>query len=930
MFCELMELSTTREDDDVAWRELSRWIKYEQTVEGGGTRFSKPHITLLNVQSVLQLRNCLKRGVVILNAHCTSYRSLVELLIKSWNERHDIDVDMSSTVRDVLHATKLHLTRSRLRKITGDHANKVEEGKRQSRHSVQSSPSVDEPPTPTSLNASPPSSPAPASVDNSGMKNMPKDSESAIILVGHVDGLVRPVTAFVRLTEPQMMHPEVPELPIPVRFAFVLLNPHEHYQNETISIGRTMGALMVDEIFKKVAYNTNEPFTLADAVEEFFSQVVAVPPGKWNPANRWEPQDEAETELRSVGKLQIDYSSEGGAEPHEHTISGLRRTGKLFGGLREDIQRKLPFYISDYTDFFRGRISQSLAATLFLFFANITTIITFGAVMDQVLHHQMSAVENLLAGGISGVLFGLFSGQPLNILSATGPTLVFEKILYQLCVDNGWDFLPARFWVGIWTATFLLILVATDMSALVSLITRFTEEAFATLISIVFIVQAIEKLIDISNEAPLYADPKPVYSSPCFCHFNVTSFIEPNNTATTTLAKLKDIDPYDCEANKHGKPVGLQCFFKPDVFMFSVVLALGTFAIAFAIKLFRTSRFFPSKIRQSVADFGVFLAIVIMTAISFFVGLSVPTLQVPSSFRPTLDRSWIVDPRQIDNWWVAVVAGLPAIFYTILIVMDQQITAVIVNRKDNQLRKGLGYHLDLLIIVCLIVICSFLGIPFYVAATVLSIMHVDSLRLQSECSAPGVKPQFLGVKEQRLTAIIAHIMIGFSVLLTPVIKLVPLPVLVGIFLYMGVVSLIGQQFVQRILLLFMPLKHQPDYGWLRMVRMKRVHLFTLIQILSMVGLFAVKYTKQISIMFPLMLVFMVLIRMFVLERLFSPQELAALDDPLPSVKEVMSPGEGKTHDAVEMETYPMVIKEKAEAPNGNEEGKIKFGLVNEP
>ena len=44
-----------------------------------------------------------------------------------------------------------------------------------------------------------------------------------------------------------------------------------------------------------MAYNTSEPFTLADAVEEFFSQVVAVPPGKWNPACRWEPQDEAET-----------------------------------------------------------------------------------------------------------------------------------------------------------------------------------------------------------------------------------------------------------------------------------------------------------------------------------------------------------------------------------------------------------------------------------------------------------------------------------------------------------------------------------------------------------------------------------------------------------------------------------------------------------
>lgn len=98
-------------------------------------------------------------------------------------------------------------------------------------------------------------------VDSSAMKNMPKDSESAIILVGHVDGMVRPVTAFVRLAQPQLMHPEVPELPIPVRFVFVLLNPHEHYQNETISIGRTMGALMVDEVSSS-AYNSSRPASI--------------------------------------------------------------------------------------------------------------------------------------------------------------------------------------------------------------------------------------------------------------------------------------------------------------------------------------------------------------------------------------------------------------------------------------------------------------------------------------------------------------------------------------------------------------------------------------------------------------------------------------------------------------------------------------------
>lgn len=39
-----------------------------------------------------------------------------------------------------------------------------------------------------------------------------------------------------------------------------------------------------------------------------------------------------------------------------------------------------------------------------------------------------------------------------------------------------------------------------------------------------------------------------------------------------------------------------------------------------------------------------------------------------------------------------------------------------------------------------------MGLPWFVAATVLSINHVNSLKVESECAAPGEKPQFLGVR----------------------------------------------------------------------------------------------------------------------------------------------------------------------------------------
>ena len=65
---------------------------------------------------------------------------------------------------------------------------------------------------------------------------------------------------------------------------------------------------------------------------------------------------------------------------------------------------------------------------------------------------------------------------------------------------------------------------------------------------------------------------------------------------------------------------------------------------------------------------------------------------------------------------------------------------------NGELQKGCGYHLDLFVLAILIIIKSFLGLPWFVAATVLSINHVNALKLQTECAAPGEKPQFLGVK----------------------------------------------------------------------------------------------------------------------------------------------------------------------------------------
>lgn len=81
-------------------------------------------------------------------------------------------------------------------------------------------------------------------------------------------------------------------------------------------------------------------------------------------------------------------------------------------------------------------------------------------------------------------------------------------------------------------------------------------------------------------------------------------------------------------------------------------------------------------------------------------------------------------------------------------------------------------------------------------------------------------------------------------------------VLYGIFMFMGVSALNSMQFFERILILFMPPKHQPDRKYLRYVNTKRVHLFTIIQLISTSGLYLIKFIESVAILFP------VLVRLF--------------------------------------------------------------------
>lgn len=88
-----------------------------------------------------------------------------------------------------------------------------------------------------------------------------------------------------------------------------------------------------------------------------------------------------------------------------------------------------------------------------------------------------------------------------------------------------------------------------------------------------------------------------------------------------------------------------------------------------------------------VSDFAVIIAIVTMSLTDMAIGLRTPKLSVPERFEPTLSsRGWLINPFGGNPIWTVFGAPIPALLATILIFMDQQITAVIINRKEHKLK----------------------------------------------------------------------------------------------------------------------------------------------------------------------------------------------------------------------------------------------------
>eukprot|EP00927_Polykrikos_kofoidii_P004628 TRINITY_DN1182_c0_g1_i7.p1 TRINITY_DN1182_c0_g1~~TRINITY_DN1182_c0_g1_i7.p1 ORF type:complete len:584 (-),score=81.76 TRINITY_DN1182_c0_g1_i7:483-2234(-) len=518
--------------------------------------------------------------------------------------------------------------------------------------------------------------------------------------------------------------------------------------------------------------------------------------------------------------------------------SPMTWTRRFAGGVIADVRRRKPYYISDWTDAFSSRYRMKcLSSTLFLFFACLSPAITFGALFNQDTDGNLGALEMILSSAISGICYAFFAGQPLCIMGATGPELAYTIVFYQMCKNLEIEFMVARLWEGLWCALITIIIALTDGCAICCYVTQFTEDIFSALISLIFIIEAAKNIIRTFTNKP------------------------------------------------------------ESVAFLTALLAFGTFGLAMTFRAGKTSLWLTKFLRTNLANFGVTISIAAFTCLSLlWKDIGLDKLKMPDSFEPTMEispgqkRPWIINPfgmeKEFPTWAIFFTIG-PAIGLVILGFLDQNLTSLLINRKASNLKKPPAYHLDLLVCgVFIYPICSFLGLPFTHAATIRSLTHLLSLTEFEEVSiiseVKGEKKEVkmkkpVDVAEQRVTQLAIHVLIGVSAFLSVVLKELPSAVLYGVFLFMGVTSIAGNALFDRMTLwLIWDRTKYPAYPFIQNIEFWRLHLYTGIQFLCLVVLYALKEIQAIAVVFPFFLIVIVFVRLAI-KHIFTQEELAVLD-----------------------------------------------------
>ncbi|EGT48360.1 hypothetical protein CAEBREN_16800 [Caenorhabditis brenneri] len=540
-----------------------------------------------------------------------------------------------------------------------------------------------------------------------------------------------------------------------------------------------------------------------------------------------------------------------------------------FRGLKDEFKRRLAIYPSDYLDGVRGHktVQKLFSTVVFLYFACLLPAIAFGVLNDDNTKGAINVRKVIIAQAIGGIFFSLFGGQPMIILLTTVPLAIYIKVIYKISQELGYDFLAMYACVGLFCQMFLILYSATELCSLMKFATRSAEEMFSLFIAIAFTVESIRAIHNSFKKN--YNDCDTSAISMKAARTALDAF---QNGTTNTDSIVGNIT-----SSMSIGDTGSLC--RRDTSILYMLLMFGTLWLGLFLYNFRKTPYLTRSRREWLADYALPASVLIMSFTGSYAFSDIEKDRFNLRFEFPLIQMADIFSLPPSGYFVCLLLGFSLSF---LFFIDQNITSAIVNNTQNKLKKGTSHNLDLFVVALLNMFLSVFGLPWMHGALPHSPLHLRALAdVEERVSQGHVHEVIMNVRETRLASLIAHCMILVSMffLIPYPLQLIPTSVLHGLFLYMALTSLSGNEMFERLLLLITEQQAYPPTHYIRKVPQRKVHLFTACQLLQLIILCAFGFSPYpfIEMVFPIVCFFFLPIRHTLIPRLIDYKYLDALD-----------------------------------------------------
>uniref|UniRef100_A0A452EWG2 Solute carrier family 4 member 11 n=1 Tax=Capra hircus TaxID=9925 RepID=A0A452EWG2_CAPHI len=635
-----------------------------------------------------------------------------------------------------------------------------------------------------------------------------------------------------------------------VRFVILVLAPPKMKSTKTATeVGRTFATMMLDITFRQKLLKTRTEEEFKEALVHQ-RQLLTTWPGR-------------AAQGKGTGLMGMSFSQ----PPQQKDFLPM---GK---GIQEDIARRFPVYPLDFTDGIIGKnkaVGKYITTTLFLYFACLLPTIAFGSLNDENTNGAIDVQKTVAGQGIGGILYALFSGQPLVVLLTTAPLALYINVIRDICDDYNLDFSTFYAWTGLWNSFFLTLYALFNLSLVMSLFKRSTEEIIALFISITFILDAIKGTVKIFQKYYYGRDTGLFFKDKS----SLVSLLDLNSSLHTALntSFLNSPPELTSTGSQDSEPLAR------DTAVLSLLIMLGTLWLSYTLYQLKKSPYLHPYVRELLSDCALPISVLTFSLISSYGFQEIKMVKFRYSSSDSLFE--IAEMHSLSLVAISSAMGL-GFLLSMLFFIEQNLVAALANAPQNRLVKGTAYHWDLLLIAIINTGLSLFGLPWIHAAYPHSLLHVRALALVEEHVENGhIYETIVNVKETRLTSLGASILVGFSLLLLPFpLQWIPKPVLYGLFLYLALTSIDGNQLFQRMVLLLKDQTSYPPTHYIRRVPQRKIHYFTGLQVLQLLLLcaFGMSPLLYMKMVFPLIMIAMIPIRYNVLPQIIEAKYLDAMD-----------------------------------------------------